>query len=83
MGFGTNYYDMIKREREETLNMTIEEMEFSIRTYNCLKRAGIKTVRDLTEMTEDDMLKVRNLGRKSLDEIIHKLYLYSFALKKD
>jgi DNA-directed RNA polymerase subunit alpha len=83
MGFGSAYYEMLEREREEALNMTIEEMELSLRPYTCLKKAGIKTVRDLTEMTEDDMLKVRNLGRKSLDEVIHKLSLYSLTLKDE
>jgi DNA-directed RNA polymerase subunit alpha len=53
--------------------MTIEELDLSVRSYNCLKRAGINTVDDLTKKTIEDMMKVRNLGRKSLEEVIHKL----------
>lgn len=64
------------------LEMSIEEMDLSIRSYNCLKRANIHTVEDLTKKTEDDMLKVRNLGKKSLDEIIHKLESYGLHLKE-
>lgn len=55
------------------LGMSIEELDLSVRSYNCLKRAGIHTVEDLTKKSEEDMLKVRNLGRKSLEEVIHKL----------
>lgn len=58
---------------KKILEMTIEEMDLSVRSYNCLKRANIHTVEDLTKKTEDDMLKVRNLGKKSLDEVIAKL----------
>ena len=64
------------------LEMSIEEMDLSVRSYNCLKRAGIHTIEDLTKKTEDDMLKVRNLGRKSLDEVIQKLAGYGLALKE-
>ena len=63
------------------LEMTIEEMDLSVRSYNCLKRANIHTVEDLTKKTEDDMLKVRNLGKKSLDEVIYKLESYGLKLK--
>ena len=63
------------------LEMTIEEMDLSVRSYNCLKRANIHTVEDLTKKTEDDMLKVRNLGKKSLDEVIFKLDSYGLKLK--
>jgi len=63
------------------LEMNIEDMDLSVRSYNCLKRAAIHTVEDLTKKTEDDMLKVRNLGRKSLDEVIHKLRSYGLDLK--
>lgn len=56
------------------LDVTIDELELSVRSYNCLKRAGINTVQDLTSRSEDDMMKVRNLGRKSLDEVIEKLH---------
>lgn len=62
------------------LEMNIEDMDLSVRSYNCLKRAGIHTVEDLTKKTEDDMLKVRNLGRKSLDEVINKLHSYGLSL---
>lgn len=63
------------------LEMTIEDMDLSVRSYNCLKRANIHTVEDLTKKTEDDMLKVKNLGRKSLDEVINKLTGYGLSLK--
>jgi len=55
------------------LDQTVEELELSVRSFNCLKRAGIHTVRDLTEKSEDDMMKVRNLGKKSLEEVKQKL----------
>ena len=64
------------------LEMSIEEMDLSVRSYNCLKRAGIHTIEDLTQKTEDDMLKVRNLGKKSLDEVILKLNSYGLKLKE-
>ena len=63
------------------LEKTIEDMDLSVRSYNCLKRANIHTVEDLTKKTEDDMLKVRNLGKKSLDEVIYKLESYGLKLK--
>lgn len=63
------------------LEMTIEDMDLSVRSYNCLKRANIHTVEDLTKKTEDDMLKVRNLGKKSLDEVIYKLESLGLKLK--
>ncbi|MBE7061945.1 MAG: DNA-directed RNA polymerase subunit alpha [Clostridiales bacterium] len=68
-------------KRTRILEMTIEEMDLSVRSYNCLKRANIHTVEDLTKKTEDDMLKVRNLGKKSLDEVIFKLESYGLKLK--
>ncbi len=58
----------------KNLDVTIDELELSVRSYNCLKRAGINTVQDLTSKTEEEMMKVRNLGRKSLDEVIEKLH---------
>lgn len=64
------------------LERSIEEMDFSVRSYNCLKRAGINTVEDLIKKTEDDMLKVKNLGRKSLEEVMHKLAEEGLSLKK-
>ena len=69
-------------KQQQILKMAIEEMDLSVRSYNCLKRANIHTVEDLTKKTEDDMLKVRNLGRKSLDEVINKLASYGLALKQ-
>ena len=64
------------------LEMSIEDMDLSVRSYNCLKRANINTVEDLTKKTEEDMLKVKNLGRKSLDEVINKLTSYGLGLRK-
>ena len=63
--------------------MTIEELDLSVRSFNCLKRAGINTVEDLISRTEDDMMKVRNLGRKSLEEVINKLDSLGFTLSKE
>ena len=68
---------MIEKEeskKEKVLEMLIEELELSVRSYNCLKRAGITTVEDLANKTEADMMKVRNLGKKSLDEVVNKLH---------
>ena len=64
------------------LEMSIEDMDLSVRSYNCLKRANINTVEDLTKKSEEDMLKVKNLGRKSLDEVINKLTSYGLSLRK-
>lgn len=69
-------------KQQQILKMAIEEMDLSVRSYNCLKRANIHTVGDLAKKTEDDMLKVRNLGRKSLDEVIQKLESYGLALRE-
>ena len=60
-------------EKEKVLEMSIDELELSARSYNCLKRAGINTVEELTNKTSEDMMKVRNLGRKSLEEVLAKL----------
>ena len=65
------------------LSMTIEELDFSVRSFNCLKRASINTVEDLISKTEDDMMKVRNLGRKSLEEVVNKLESLGLALRDD
>ena len=70
-------------KKEKVLEMTIEELDLSVRSFNCLKRAGIDTVEDLINRTEDDMIKVRNLGRKSLEEVIQKLNTLNLSLKKD
>ena len=69
--------------KDKILEMTIEELDLSVRSFNCLKRANINTVEDLTEKTEEDMMKVRNLGRKSLEEVVAKLQSLGFALKSD
>ena len=77
---------MVEREetkKEKVLEMTIEELDLSVRSFNCLKRAGIDTVEDLTLSSEADMMKVRNLGKKSLDEVIQKLHSLGLSLKKD
>ncbi len=65
--------DMPSDDKTKALDMSIDELELSVRSYNCLKRAGINTVMELTNKTPDDMMKVRNLGRKSLDEVLGKL----------
>ena len=75
---------MVEKEedqKEKVLEMTIEELDLTVRSYNCLKRAGINTVEDLTNRTEEEMMKVRNLGRKSLDEVLGKLEELGLALK--
>ena len=77
---------MVEREetiKEKVLEMTIEELDMSVRSFNCLKRAGIDTVEDLINRTEDEMMKVRNLGKKSLDEVIQKLHSLGLDLKKE
>jgi DNA-directed RNA polymerase subunit alpha len=69
-------------KKEKVLEMTIEELDLSVRSYNCLKRAGINTVQELTERTMDDMMKVRNLGKKSLEEVEQKLEALGLSLKQ-
>ena len=69
--------------KEKALEMTIEELDLSVRSFNCLKRAQINTVEDLISKTEEDMMKVRNLGRKSLDEVVAKLQSLGFSLHKE
>ncbi|MDE6839124.1 MAG: DNA-directed RNA polymerase subunit alpha, partial [Acutalibacter sp.] len=69
--------------KEKVLEMTIEELDLSVRSFNCLKRAGINTVEDLINKSEDDMMKVRNLGRKSLEEVVWKLASLGFSLRKE
>ncbi|MCY6483469.1 DNA-directed RNA polymerase subunit alpha [Clostridium aestuarii] len=76
---------MVEKEedkKEKVLEMTIEELDLSVRSYNCLKRAGINTVQELAERSMDDMMKVRNLGKKSLEEVQEKLSALSLGLKK-
>jgi DNA-directed RNA polymerase subunit alpha len=75
---------MVEKEEDQkgkALEMTIEELELSVRSFNCLKRASINTVEDLTQKTEDDMMKVRNLGKKSLEEVKYKLEELGLGLK--
>ena len=74
---------MVEKEegkKEKVLEMSIEELDLSVRSYNCLKRAGINTVEDLANKTEDEM-KVRNLGRKSLEEVLNKMAELGLSLK--
>ena len=77
---------MVEKEedqKEKVLEMTIEELDLSVRSYNCLKRAGINTVHELASKSEDDMMKVRNLGRKSLEEVKVKLEVLGLGLRKE
>ena len=77
---------MIEKEeskKEKVLETSIEELELSVRSFNCLKRAGIATVEDLTNRSESDMMKVRNLGKKSLDEVIAKLHSLGLSFAED
>ena len=69
--------------KAQVLDLTIDELDLSVRSFNCLKRAGINTVEDLINKSEEDMMKVRNLGRKSLEEVIAKLNSFGFTLKKE
>ena len=83
---GKNTQVMVEKEeskKEKVLEMPIEELELSVRSYNCLKRAGILTVEDLTNRTEANMMKVRNLGKKSLDEVINKLNLLGLSFSQE
>ena len=73
----------VDNEKEKVLDLTIDELDLSVRSFNCLKRAGINTVEDLIGKSEEDMMKVRNLGRKSLEEVIAKLNSFGFTLKKE
>ena len=82
----TNSEIMVEKDeagKEKVLEMTIEELDLSVRSFNCLKRAGINTVEDLTNKTTEDMMKVRNLGRKSLEEVEFKLETLGFGLKRE
>jgi len=77
---------MVEKEEEQKdkiMEMTIEELDLSVRSYNCLKRAGINSVEELIQRNDEDMMKVRNLGRKSLEEVIHKLDELGLSLRKD
>ena len=89
IGLNDNIRDMqvmIEKEEEEkdkVLDMTIEELDLSVRSYNCLKRAGINTVPELTQKSKDDMMKVRNLGKKSLEEVQEKMGTLGLSLKSN
>lgn len=83
---GSNTEIMVEKDdkgKEKVLEMTIEELDLSVRSFNCLKRAGINTVEDLINKSEEEMMKVRNLGRKSLEEVIWKINSLGFNLHKD
>ena len=83
MGSKSTVVEKAEAQRDKVLELTIEELDLSVRSFNCLKRANINTVEDLISKTEDDMMKVRNLGRKSLEEVIAKLNSFGFTLKND
>ena len=77
---------MVEREetkKEKVLEMTIEELDMSVRSFNCMKRAGIDSVEDMINMTEEELIKVRNLGKKSLEEVIQKLHSLNLELRKE
>lgn len=83
---GKNAEIVVEKEeskKEKVLEMSIEDLDLSVRSYNCLKRAGINTVEDLANKTEEEMMKVRNLGRKSLDEVKYKLHALGLALREE
>ena len=74
---------LTRGKEKNSPEMTIEELDLSVRSFNCLKRAGINTVEDLVSKSEDEMMKVRNLGRKSLEEVMAKLDSLGFKLNTD
>ena len=83
IGSKSTVVEKVETQRDKVLEMTIEELDLSVRSFNCLKRANINTVEDLTRKTQDEMIKVRNLGRKSLEEVEHKLAMMGLALASD
>ena len=83
MGSRTTVVDKPEQGRDKVLDLTIEELDLSVRSFNCLKRANINTVADLISKTEVEMMKVRNLGRKSLEEVINKLDMMGLSLSKE
>ena len=70
-----------ENKKTQVLAMTIEELDFAVRTFNCLKRVGLDTVEDLVQLTEDDLYRVRNLGKKSSEEVIQKLHSLGLSLR--
>jgi len=83
MGTRSTVVEKAETQRDKVLELTIEELDLSVRSFNCLKRANINTVEDLISKTEDEMMKVRNLGRKSLEEVINKLAMMGLSLAND
>ncbi len=83
MGSKTTVVEKPEAQRDKVLELTIEELDLSVRSFNCLKRANINTVEDLISKTEDEMMKVRNLGRKSLEEVMNKLAMMGLSLASD
>ena len=83
MGSKATVVEKAEAQRDKVLELTIEELDLSVRSFNCLKRANINTVEDLISKTEDEMMKVRNLGRKSLEEVINKLAMMGLSLSTE
>ena len=83
MGSASTVVEKAESQRDKVLEMTIDEMDLSVRSFNCLKRASINTVEDLISKTQDEMMKVRNLGRKSLEEVMNKLAMMGLSLADD
>ena len=83
MGSASTVVEKAEAQRDKVLEMTIEELDLSVRSFNCLKRASINTVEDLISKTQDEMMKVRNLGRKSLEEVMNKLAMMGLSLADD
>ncbi len=83
MGNKSTVVEKAEAQRDKVLELTIEELDLSVRSFNCLKRANINTVEDLISKTEDEMMKVRNLGRKSLEEVINKLSMMGLSLANE
>ena len=83
MGSKATVVEKAEAQRDKVLELTIEELDLSVRSFNCLKRANINTVEDLISKTEDEMMKVRNLGRKSLEEVINKLAMMGLSLSSE
>jgi DNA-directed RNA polymerase subunit alpha len=83
IGNRSTVVEKVETQRDKVLEMTIEELDLSVRSFNCLKRANINTVEDLVGKTQEEMIKVRNLGRKSLEEVEHKLAMMGLSLASD
>ena len=83
IGSRSTVVEKVETQRDKVLEMTIEELDLSVRSFNCLKRANINTVEDIISKTQDEMIKVRNLGRKSLEEVEHKLAMMGLSLASD